>query len=122
MPRETGPSADDALPLKPQWFHILLALSRGPAHGSGIVRAILDETDERIRLWPATLYGSLDDLAGRGWIEELPDGERPDGASERKRIYRLTGPGREVLAAEARRMRSLAHAALERIAAGSGIR
>ena len=106
-------------PLKPQWFHILLALSERPRHGSGIVRAILEETGGGVRLWPATLYGSLDELAARGWIEELVDpDERPEGASERKRIYRLTGEGRSVLATEARRLSRLAGAALERLSAG----
>lgn len=105
--------------MKPQWFHILLALSEAPRHGSGIVRAVLDETGGAVRLWPATLYGSLDELASRGWIEELVDpDERPEGASERKRIYRLTGEGRSALAGEAQRLRRLAGAALERLADG----
>ena len=64
-------AVEDQLPLKPQWFHILLALSEETRHGSGIVRSVLRQTDGKLRLWPATLYGSLDDLAAKGWIEEL---------------------------------------------------
>lgn len=106
------------LPLKPQWFHILLALSDETRHGSGIVRTVLEQTDGKLRLWPAMLYGSLDELAAQGWIEEVTDpADRPPGASEKKRFYRVTPAGALLLAAEAERLRSLAQAALERVAA-----
>lgn len=105
------------LPLKAHWFHILLALSEQPRHGSGIVRAVLEQTDGKLRLWPATLYGSLVELAAFEWIEELTeDGDRPDGESARKRIYRLTPVGAEALAADAANLRRLARTALARLA------
>ena len=102
------------LPLKLHWFHILLALSQESRHGSGIVRSILDETDGKLRLWPATLYGSLEELLALGWIEELkgPD-HHPRGESRKKRFYRITPAGKRVLAAEAGRLQALAMAALE---------
>ena len=110
---------EDDLPLKPQWFHILLALSEKERHGSGIVRAVLGQTDGKMRLWPATLYGSLEDLETKDWIAELTEAaERPEGESERKRIYRITPFGARILAAEANRLQSLASAALERVASG----
>jgi DNA-binding PadR family transcriptional regulator len=99
--------------MKIHWFHILLALSEEVRHGSGIVRAVLDQTDGELRLWPATLYGSLDELRGKGWIEEVTDeGARPEGESERKRFYRLTPAGAGALADEAARLQALARAAL----------
>lgn len=99
--------------MKTHWFHILLALSDDVRHGSGIVRAVLDQTDGELRLWPATLYGSLDELSGKGWIEEVTDeGERPEGESDRKRFYRLTPAGAGALAEEAARLQTLARAAL----------
>ncbi|UCG87476.1 MAG: helix-turn-helix transcriptional regulator [Gemmatimonadota bacterium] len=106
-----------ALPLKPQWFHILLALSQDAQHGSGIVRSVLDQTGGKLRLWPATLYGSLEELAQLGWIEELTrPGERPEGESEKKRFFRLTHAGKQILSAEAGRLKSLAQTAFERLA------
>ena len=107
----------NALPLKPQWFHILLALSHEAQHGSGIVRSVLDQTEGKLRLWPATLYGSLEELAQVGWIEELtgPTG-RPEGESEKKRFFRITQAGKQVLSAEAERLQSLAQTAMERLA------
>jgi len=99
--------------MKTHWFHILLALSEAVKHGSGIVRSVLEQTDGELRLWPATLYGSLDELSGMGWIEEVTDeDERPEGESERKRFYRLTRTGAGALAEEGARLQALARAAL----------
>lgn len=114
---------DQHLPLKSQWFHILLALSEEPQHGSGIVRSVLQQTNDKLRLWPATLYGSLENLVAFGWIEELTDlGERPEGESEKKRFYRITRAGARVLAAEAGRLETLARAALDRVSSGKLVR
>ena len=108
------------LPLKPQWLHILLALSDEIRHGSGIVRAVLQETQGKLQLWPATLYGSLDELTELGWIEEVSDpAERPRGESEKKRFYRITLLGARILAAEAKRLQALAATALSRLGAGA---
>lgn len=108
------------LPLKPQWLHILLALSNEVRHGSGIVRAVLQETQGKVQLWPATLYGALDELAELGWIEEVSDpAERPRGESEKKRFFRITLLGARILAAEARRLQALAATALSRLGAGA---
>jgi DNA-binding PadR family transcriptional regulator len=121
--RNTNAAVDDIdrhLPLKAQWFHILLALSEEAKHGSGIVRSVLDQTSGKLRLWPATLYGSLEELAALGWIEELTElGERPAGESEKKRFYRIKPSGARILAAEADRLQALARAALDRVGSGN---
>ena len=99
--------------MKLQFFHILLAVADESRHGSGIVRAVLHQTDGNLRLWPATLYGSLEELTRIGWLEEVIDpAERPKGESERKRFYRITPQGARVLADEAERLRALGQAAL----------
>lgn len=79
-------------------------LPRDDLHGSGIVRAVLEQTNGELRLWPATLYGSLEALAEEGLIRELHPDERPKGASERRRYYGITPSGRTALAFEADRM------------------
>jgi len=120
MPNPAGrkPDVIRHLPLKVQWFHILMALSEEPGHGSGIVRTVLEQTDGKLRLWPAGLYGSLEELVGLGWIEELTEDDGfPEGESRRKRIYRLTPTGAEVLAAEAARLGRLARVVMDRLAA-----
>ena len=55
MPRK-NPEA--LLPLKSHWFHILVSLVEGEQHGYGIMRDVLERSGGRVRLWPATLYGS----------------------------------------------------------------
>ncbi|HUE76993.1 MAG TPA: helix-turn-helix transcriptional regulator, partial [Longimicrobiales bacterium] len=78
--------------------------SQRERHGSEIMRDVLGLTEGELTLWPATLYGSLEELSERGWIEELPASERPEAASDRQRIYRLTGAGRSALGEETRRL------------------
>ena len=99
----------------PHRFHILVALADRDLHGAGIVRDVLDRTGGELRLWPATLYGLLDELADGGLIRELEGDERPEGASARRRYYRITGEGRTALAREARELASLAGSARERL-------
>src|SRR5436190_20665924 len=107
-------AADAAL--KPHWFYILLALADGDRHGLAIARDVQLLSDGAVRLWPATLYGSLEELRGRKWIEELA--EHPEEESERKRYYRLTRTGRAVLTDEAERLGRLARLARSRVGTG----
>ena len=99
-----------------QRFHILVSLADRDRHGSDIVRDVLAQTEGAVRLWPATLYGTLDALVSEGLIEELTGADRPEGVSERRRYYRLTQDGRRALAGEAQRLADMAGAARERLA------
>jgi DNA-binding PadR family transcriptional regulator len=98
-------------PLKTTWYFILLALAGDDRHGLGIARDVLALSDGRLRLWPATLYGAIEELADRGWIVELDEPRRPADESERKRYYRLTRAGRTALNAETARMADLVRVA-----------
>jgi hypothetical protein len=76
-----------------------------------------------MQLWPATLYGALDELVELGWIEEVSDpAERPRGESEKKRFFRISLLGARILAAEARRLQELAATALSRLDARAATR
>ena len=87
-------------PLKPQWFHILLALSTQDLHGYAIQRAVLDQTEGQMRLWPAMLYRSLATLEKGGLIQQAePPAEEPE--DERRQYYALTEGGRARLRDEA---------------------
>jgi DNA-binding PadR family transcriptional regulator len=55
--------------MKPRDYYVLLALVDEPRHGLAIARFVQQVSDDAMRLWPATLYGTLDELATRGWIE-----------------------------------------------------
>lgn len=95
-------------------YHILLALAESPLHGAEIRRRAEEQSGGAVRLYPATLYGTLDDLQGSGWIEQI---EPDDAASDqtRWRFYGLTRDGRTALEEETTRLEGvlmLARAAL----------
>ena len=95
------------LPLKTQWFHIMLSLAGGEQHGYGIMQEVLNRTTGKVRLWPATLYGSIKRLIEAELIEESDDRPAPEEDDARRRYYRLTKLGREVLNAECERLQEL---------------
>ena|SRR5687768_10533044 len=98
---------DAFLPLKSNWFHILLSLVGGEQHGYGIMQDVLERSGGKIRLWPATLYGSLKRLIEEGLIAE--SGERPAAEFDdaRRRYYRLTPLGERVIDLESERLTEL---------------
>jgi DNA-binding PadR family transcriptional regulator len=106
----TESSAHPFLPLKTQWFHILLALAGGEQHGYGIMQEVLERTLGKVRLWPATLYGSIKRLIEAGLIEESDRRPAPELDDARRRYYRLTAEGRQVLDAECERLQELVYA------------
>ena len=101
------PSPERYLPLKPPWFHVLLSLAEQEQHGYGIMQEVLQRTDGKVRLWPATLYGTLKRLIDEELIEESEERPAPGLDDARRRYYRLTGFGRRVLAAESERLEDL---------------
>src|SRR5215471_2950030 len=104
MPRN---SPESFLPLKSNWFHILLTLVGGEQHGYGIMQEVLERSDGKIRLWPATLYGTLKRLIEAGLIEESDERPAAELDDARRRYYRLTKLGRRVLDAETSRLQEL---------------
>jgi DNA-binding PadR family transcriptional regulator len=95
------------IPLKIQWFHIMLSLAGGEQHGYGIMQEVLKRTTGKVRLWPATLYGSIKRLIEAGLIEESDERPAPELDDARRRYYRLTALGRRVLDAECERLQEL---------------
>ena len=101
------PKPETFLPLKTNWFHILLSLAGDEQHGYGIMQEVLDRTGGKVRLWPATLYGSLKRLIEAGLIEESHERPAREFDDARRRYYRLTRLGRSVLNAESERLQEL---------------
>ena len=95
------------LPLKSNWFHILLSLVGGEQHGYGIMQDVLERSDGKVRLWPATLYGSLKRLIEEGLIAESAERPAPEFDDARRRYYRLTPLGQRVLDLESDRLKEL---------------
>ena len=103
--------------MKRNWFHILASLADSDRHGFDVMRDVLEQTEGELRLWPATLYGALEQLAAEGLITELAAaGEHPEGQSERRRYYRITRKGRVALLEEVRRLEDMTTVARARLA------
>ena len=80
-------------------YYILLSLYR-QLHGYGIMQRAAELSSGRVRLAAGTLYGALNALVDKGWIALLP-------GEGRKKEYRLTPRGLEVLKNELERLREL---------------
>ena len=104
------PDIHKFLPLKIQWFHIMLSLAGGEQHGYGIMQEVLQRTSGKVRLWPATLYGSIKRLIEADLIEESDERPAPEQDDARRRYYRLTALGHRVLEAECERLQELVRA------------
>ena len=96
---------DNAAPLTPAVFHVLLSLVNGPHHGYAIMKAVAASSGQT--MGPGTIYGSLRRLTDAGWVEEIVD---TDGASDTRRgkSFQLTEAGGRALAQEAQRITHLA--------------
>lgn len=104
---------DDLLPLKPLHFLMLLALLDRERHAYGIKKDLASRGEHR-DIGPGTLYRSIAQLIESGVIEESDRRPVAELDDERRRYYRLTGFGRRVVAAEARRLDGLVSAARAR--------
>jgi DNA-binding PadR family transcriptional regulator len=95
------------IPLKAHWFHIMLSLAGEEQHGYGIMQEVMNRTTGKVRLWPATLYGSIKRLIEAELIEESDERPAPELDDARRRYYRLTSLGKHVLDAECERLQEL---------------
>jgi DNA-binding PadR family transcriptional regulator len=103
------PSVDPRsfLPLTPLAFQVLLALADGDRHGYGIIGEVEERTDGLIRLRTGTLYTLLQRLLDEALIEQIAAGTTNAPLAKddpRRKYYRLSTLGRDVLTAEARRL------------------
>ncbi len=95
-------------PLRTNWFHILIAVAEEDLHGSAIARDVLEQTGGSLKLWPATLYRTLDALLEAGFIADVTGSVSSDGPPGRRRFYGITAKGRSELRAAVNQMASLA--------------
>src|ERR1039457_4108556 len=104
----------DFLPLHANWFHILLSLVGREQHGYGIMQEVLERTNGAVRLWPATLYGSLKRLIGGGPVGGCGVRRAPGVGGARRRYYKLTRLGRRVRELECDRLEGMVRMAQEK--------
>jgi len=99
-------------PLREPTFLVLAALGPGSLHGYGIIKAVEEMSDGRVRLRAGTLYGALERLESQGYVAFC--GEGSDGGPAR-RYYELTPAGQQLLASEASRLAANARIAFARL-------
>jgi DNA-binding PadR family transcriptional regulator len=88
---------------------VMSSLADGPKHGYAMTKDI--QGFAGVVLGPGTLYGALARLQHQGLIEALP-------ADDRRRPYRLSDRGAEVLAAQLAALQRVAATGLRRLAGG----
>lgn len=84
-------------------YYILLALQE-PMHGYGIMQKTSSMSGGRLVLSAGTLYGAISNLLEKAWIEPCGESAETDG---RRKLYLITGLGREVLRDEFSRLEEL---------------
>ena len=99
--------------MKTREYYLLLALAGGARHGLAMARDVERLSDGDVKLWPATLYGTLEELIERGWLTEAA--HPPADESERKRFYLLTRAGRHALEQETDRLAAVVKVARTRL-------
>jgi DNA-binding PadR family transcriptional regulator len=103
------------LPLSPAVLHILLALAGEDRHGYGIMLEVARQSEGQYKLGPGTLYDNLQKLVSQGVVEESPKRSAQD--DPRRRYYRLTPFGRNLLGADIARLEGVVRAAKARLRA-----
>jgi DNA-binding PadR family transcriptional regulator len=112
MTRDPDPVS--LLPLPPATFHILLAVADEDRHGYAIIQDVAARTGNELKLSAGTLYRSVQRMLEQGLIVEPRERPDPGQDDERRRYYRITGFGRKVAEAEARRLSQLVRMARQR--------
>src|SRR5262250_1205751 len=92
------------VPLSPAILHILIALANEDRHGYGIMQEVARQTNDQYKLGPGTLYDNLQKLLDQGLVE---DAKRRDNNDPRRRYYRLTSLGEQVVSAEIQRLEGI---------------
>lgn len=89
-------------PLSSASLYIVVALAEEDLHGYGIMQEIARQSEGKYKVGPGTLYDNLHKLIQAGWVQEL--GARPGDEDRRRRYFRLTEAGRDLLRNETARL------------------
>lgn len=88
------------IPLTETMFLVLLTMLE-ENYGYKVSQEVEEITNGRIILGPGTLYGAINNLNKKGWIELV------DKDDSGKKVYIATDTGRELVSLEIKRMRNL---------------
>lgn len=104
---EKRPIVEELLPLTPRVFLLLWALDAGPRHGYALLEEVEELGRGKVSFGPASLYEAIHRLRDRGLLEETDAPPSVESDDSRRKYYRLTEHGREVLRVEAARLAEL---------------
>ena len=81
-------------------YFVLLSVYE-PKHGYAIMQFIEEKTSGRLVLGAGSLYGAIEALCKKGWIELYDDSD------VRRKEYRITDLGRQIAEQELSRLREV---------------
>lgn len=88
------------LPLTETVYYVLLALLE-PAHGYLIMQKVEEFSDGKVRIAAGTLYGAIENLLKLRFIQPV------ESEDARRKVYRITDEGKEVLLLDFQRMKHM---------------
>ena len=91
---------DKNLPLTETVYYILLALTE-PAHGYVIMQKIEELSEGQVRLAAGTLYGAIENLLEKGFIDYIPSDD------VRRKVYVISQAGKQILQSDYQRMKHI---------------
>lgn len=86
------------IPLTEATYYILLSMIE-PIHGYKLMQNVEEMTSGKVKLGPGTLYGATSKLVKDGLIEQVVTED------ERRKSYKLTSLGKEILKLEYKRLK-----------------
>lgn len=89
--------ANTNVSLTPQIFYILLSLALKERHGYEIMKQVAQDSHNKIKLGPGTLYGAIKRMLEEKLITEI------DSPHVRRKYYQLTEKGRSIFQNELQR-------------------
>lgn len=89
-----------SLPLTETTFYILLAL-RESGHGYAVMQKVEELSGGKVRIAAGTMYGAIENLTKQKLIISVPSDD------SRKKMFKISEVGREVLASEVKRLKHL---------------
>lgn len=89
------------LPLTETTFYILLALLE-PAHGYLIMQKVEELSNGQVKIAAGTLYGAIENLIKLKFITPVPSDDK------RRKVYKITDQGREILKLDLERIQHMA--------------
>ena len=95
-----GENLEKYIPLTETMFLVLLTMLE-ENYGYRVSQEVEEITNGRIILGPGTLYGAINNLNKKGWIQLVAKDESG------KKVYIATDIGRELVSLEINRMRNL---------------